>query len=85
MTYRICYDDCLVTGARNREVVRRTEYFRTEFEALRRARRLIEGGDHHGVGGGLPVKIGFENERAGERAPTVGLISLTSSALPPVP
>jgi hypothetical protein len=47
MTYRICYDDGLVTGARNREVVQRTEYF-TEFEALRRARRLIEGGDHMG-------------------------------------
>jgi len=29
--------------------VTRTEYFRTEHEALKRARELIEGGDHHAV------------------------------------
>jgi len=27
----------------------RTEYFRTEFEALKRARQLIEDGDRHGI------------------------------------
>jgi len=49
MTYRICYDDGLATSARDREIVQRTEYFRTEFEALRRARQLLENGDHHGI------------------------------------
>lgn len=49
MTYRISYDDGLATGARGRERVQRTEYFRTEFEALRRARELIEDDDHHAV------------------------------------
>ncbi len=49
MTYRICYDDGLVTSARDREAVQRSEYFRTEFEALRRARQLLEEGDHHGI------------------------------------
>lgn len=44
MTYRISYDD----GAA-REAVTRTEYYRTEFEALRRARELLEDGDHHGI------------------------------------
>ena len=29
--------------------MQRTEYFRTEFEALRRARQLLENGDHHGI------------------------------------
>ena len=46
MTYRISYDDGLATGARGRERVQRTEYFHTEFEALRRARELIEDDDH---------------------------------------
>jgi len=51
MTYRISYDDGLAaaSGARGREGVTRTEYFRTEHEALKRARELIEGGDHHAV------------------------------------
>lgn len=44
MTYRISYDDG-VGGA----AVRRTEYCRTEFEALRRARELLMDGDHYGV------------------------------------
>jgi hypothetical protein len=29
--------------------VTRTEYFRTEYEALKRARQLLEDGDHHAV------------------------------------
>jgi len=29
--------------------VTRTEYFRTEYEALQRARQLLEDGDHHAV------------------------------------
>ena len=49
MTYRLSYDDGLVSGARGREGVQRIEYFRTEFEALKRARQLIEDGDHHAV------------------------------------
>ena len=49
MTYRICYDDGLATNARDREAMQRSEYFRTEFEALRRARQLLEDGDHHGI------------------------------------
>jgi hypothetical protein len=49
MVYRICYDDGPVSGARDQDPVQRTEYFRTEFEALKRARQLIEDGDHHGV------------------------------------
>jgi hypothetical protein len=51
MTYRISYDDGLAatTGAGGHEGVTRTEYFRTEYEALQRARQLIEDGDHHAV------------------------------------
>jgi len=49
MVYRICYDDGPVSGARDRDAVQLTEYFRTEFEAFKRARQLIEDGDHHGV------------------------------------
>jgi hypothetical protein len=30
-----------------RETIRRTEYYCTEFEARRRARQLLENGDHH--------------------------------------
>jgi len=44
MTYRISYDDGLT-----REAVKRSEYYRTEFEATRRARQLLEDGDHHGI------------------------------------
>jgi hypothetical protein len=51
MTYRISYDDgtIAVAGVRGAEGVERTEYFRTEFEALKRARQLVEDGDHHAV------------------------------------
>jgi hypothetical protein len=49
MTYRICYDNGLMTAARDGEAGHRTEYFGTEFEALRRARQLLEDGDHHGI------------------------------------
>ncbi|HWX31573.1 MAG TPA: hypothetical protein VNZ53_29590 [Steroidobacteraceae bacterium] len=51
MTYRISYDDGLAatTGAGGHEEVTRTEYFRTEYEALQRARQLLEDGDHHAV------------------------------------
>jgi ribonuclease HI len=44
MTYRISYDDGWASDA-----IRRTEYYRTEFEALGRARELLEDGDHHGI------------------------------------
>jgi hypothetical protein len=51
MTYRISYDDGLaaMAGARGHERVARTEYFRTEDEALQRARQLLEEEDHHAV------------------------------------
>jgi hypothetical protein len=51
MTYRISYDDGLAatTGAGGHEEVTRTEYFRTEYEALQRARQLLDDGDHHAV------------------------------------
>lgn len=51
MTYRISYDDGLaaMAGSRDRERVKRTEYFRTEYEALQRARQLLEDGDHNAV------------------------------------
>ena len=49
MTYRLSYEDGLVTRTRGREGVQRIEYFRTEFEAFKRARRLLEDGDHHAV------------------------------------
>jgi len=47
MTYRISYDDGL--GVAGRASVRRTEYFGTEFEALNRARQLLNDGDHHSI------------------------------------
>jgi hypothetical protein len=51
MTYRISYEDgvAAITGARGHDDVTRTEYFRTEYEALQRARQLLEDGDHHAV------------------------------------
>ena len=49
MTYRICYDDGLMTAARDREAGQQTKYFRTECEALARACQLLEDGDHHGI------------------------------------
>jgi hypothetical protein len=45
MTYRISYDDSMLRAAS----ARRTEYYRTEFEALKRARELLEGADHYGI------------------------------------
>jgi hypothetical protein len=51
MTYRISYDDgvAAATDAAYLEVVTRTEYFRTEYEALDRARQLLEDGDRHAI------------------------------------
>jgi hypothetical protein len=51
MTYRISYDDGLaaMAGSPGHEKVKRTEYFRTEYEALQRARQLLDDGDHHAV------------------------------------
>lgn len=51
MTYRISYDNGTIAAAAGRgaEGVTRTEYFRTELEALKRARRLVEDGDRHAV------------------------------------
>jgi hypothetical protein len=51
MMYRISYHDGLAAAADAAylEVVTRTEYFRTESEALNRARQLLEDGDHHGI------------------------------------
>jgi len=51
MTYRISYDDGLATTPDGGylEGVTRTEYFRTEPEALKRARELIESGEHQSV------------------------------------
>jgi len=51
MTYRISYDEGLAAAADAAylEVMTRTEYFRTEYEALNRARQLLEDGDHHAV------------------------------------
>jgi hypothetical protein len=44
MTYRISYDDSVA-----RDTVRPTEYYRTKFEALRRARQLLEDDGHYGI------------------------------------
>lgn len=38
-----------MAGSRGRERVKRTEYFRTEYEAPQRARQLLEDGDHNAV------------------------------------
>jgi hypothetical protein len=46
MTYRISYVDWLVSS---RAPVERAEYFRTEFEAMNRARQLLEDDDHYSV------------------------------------
>ena len=50
MTYRISYVDSWapVTGALQSEA-ERTEHFRTEYQALDRARELMESGLHHSV------------------------------------
>lgn len=49
MTYRVSYEDVLTATSGSHEEVTRIEYFRTEFEALNRARQLIEGAERHGV------------------------------------
>ena len=51
MTYQISYDDGLaaMAGSHGPDRVKRTEYFRTEYEALQRARQLLDDGDHHAV------------------------------------
>jgi hypothetical protein len=51
MAYRVSYEEGLAAAgdARGHEGVRRTEYFRTEYEARNRARQLLEDGDHHAV------------------------------------
>jgi hypothetical protein len=75
MTYRISYDDRVpisVKKWRNQDAAR-TETFRTESEALTRARELIDTGDHHAVvildssgnalaGVRLQLKLGFSGE-----------------------
>jgi hypothetical protein len=75
MTYRISYDDWVpisVKKWRNQDA-RRTETFRTESEALTRARELINTGDHRAVvildssgntlaGVRLQLKLGFSGE-----------------------
>ena len=51
MTYRISYEGDLAaqTVAQGYRGVMRTEYFRTEHEALKRARNLIDHGGRHAV------------------------------------
>lgn len=50
MTYRISYEDGWAPATRAaRGGTECTEYFRTEHEALRRARELIDSGVHHGI------------------------------------
>jgi hypothetical protein len=50
MTYRISYDDGLAAmRAARQDAVTRTEYFRTEYEALNRARELLDDADHHAI------------------------------------
>ena len=75
MSYRISYDDgapVSVKRWRNDDAVR-TETFRTEQEALYRARQLLDNGDHHAVvvcdGAGntlggirLQLRLGFSAE-----------------------
>jgi hypothetical protein len=51
MTYRISYENGVAAAADAAylEVVTRTEYFRTEYEALQRARQLLEDDNRHAV------------------------------------
>ena len=51
MAYRISYEDgsAITIGTQGYGGVTRSEYFRTEFEALKRARQLLDDGDHHAV------------------------------------
>ena len=69
MDYRISYVDGWAARPAYQGRATRTEYFMTEYEALKRARELVDGGVHHGVsmydsGGGtlaglrLQLKLG---------------------------
>jgi len=50
MTYRISYEDGWAGGFAALQLgVMRTEYFPTEYQALTRARELVESGVHHAV------------------------------------
>ena len=51
MTYRLSYDDGVPISVKkwHNEEAARTETFRTEHEALKRARQLLDDGDHHAV------------------------------------
>ena len=72
MTYRISYDETQTFQADPAQArdIARTEYFRTEHEALSRARELIEAADHHAIvfadgagnvvrGIGLQLRLGY--------------------------
>ena len=75
MTYQISYDDRVpisVKKWRNQDAVR-TETYRTERDALTRARELIDTGDHHAIaicdssgntlcGVRLQLKLGLSGE-----------------------
>ncbi len=73
MTYRISYDEIRMLPTAYTEDVERTEYFRTEQEALHRARELLEGNEHRAISiadsagnvvGGfrLQLKLGYAGE-----------------------
>jgi hypothetical protein len=48
--YRLSYNDGWAAGTGvDRDFASRTEYFRTEYEALNRARELIDSGVHHAI------------------------------------
>ena len=51
MTYRLSFDDRIPISVKKwrNEEISRTETFPTEHEALKRARQLLEDGDHHAV------------------------------------
>jgi hypothetical protein len=50
MTYRVSYaDGWAAATAVRQDGMTRTEYFSTEYEALNRARELVDSGVHHGV------------------------------------
>ena len=75
MTYRVSYDaiHACASGRVTGDDVERTEYYRTEIEALNRARELLETADHQAVSvvdtagnviGGfrLQLKLGYTGE-----------------------
>lgn len=51
MTYRLSYDDGVPVSIKKwrNEEIPRTEIFQTEDEALKRARQLLDDGEHHAV------------------------------------